>query len=95
MRYQQGDFFADREDDTVRGFAIIETSDEKYRIAEKWEPRTRDAAWVTYWITHETLHQRVDNDAAQRMKEMSDEQFDGICKLAGVESQDLQNAVAA
>jgi hypothetical protein len=93
MEFDTGAFFSENEDDEVRGMAIIETAEERgplgevpaYRIAEKWEPAGEEPQWVKYWMSAETLHARLQSGKCEYLKELSDDQFEGVLSLAGVE----------
>jgi len=82
MEYEPGDFFTEHDDDAVKGFAIIETDEsEGYRIAEKWQ---HSGNWTTYWRPADQLLERVVDGNCEKTKTLSDEQFNGLLKLAGV-----------
>lgn len=82
MEYNRKQYLSDNTDPTVKGLTIIETdSTEGYRIAEKWN-RSDGSTWVTYWIPAETLEQRATEGKVEPVGELSDKQFEQVCKLS-------------
>lgn len=79
--YQPKSYFRENEDDEVTGFIVVEVSDTQYRIAEKW---TREDAgiWTNYWVSKEGLTERLESGACEFVKEVTDEQFEQVLRLA-------------
>lgn len=104
QRFETKDFFAEFEDPTVPGFFVIEVSDGDgpcrdradaqgaYRIAEKWNRPNDDATWLTYWVSEDKLESRVNEGKCQFKRTATDEQFEGVLKLAGVSREKVSDA---
>ena len=90
MEYEPQQFFKEHEHDEVTGFTIIEAKDGKYHIAEKWLAADADAdspsaseKWMDYWVPESDLLPRVEREECEPAAMLTDEQFEGVCKMVG------------
>lgn len=83
MEYNQKHYFREHGDATVDGFTIVETSEDQYRVAEQWE-RNDEPMWADYWIDESELLDRIERDVVEPVGEISDDQFDKLCKVADI-----------
>lgn len=80
MEYDTKTFFREHDDNRVSGFTIIEVGDGTYRMAEKWERPLKEPVWTSYWIPEEQLNDRLDKDLCEPVGQLSDEQFEAVCR---------------
>lgn len=85
MKYEQRQFFKENEHDEVKGFTIIEADSGKYHIAEKWlaTDENGENKWMDYWIPESDLLPRVEREECEPAGGLTDEQFEGVCKMVG------------
>lgn len=83
MEYNIKTYFEEKEDESVKGFSVIDLNQEseQYRIAEKWVRDSSDATWVQYWIPEERLLERVACDKCSPKGSLSQEQYSKIKQL--------------
>lgn len=86
MEHDRKTFFAEEEQDDVKGFTVIETSEDMgYHIAEKWIRGEGDGVWVQYWIPEEQLLSRVEAGACTPKGKLTDSQFEKVRELVGMD----------
>lgn len=83
MEYEPRQFFSENEHDEVKGFTILQAKDGKYHIAEKWLKEDGDDKWMDYWVPESDLLPRVEREECEPAATLSDEQFEGVCKMVG------------
>jgi len=83
MEYEPRQFFSENEHDEVKGFTILQAKDGKYHIAEKWLKEDGDDQWMDYWVPESDLLPRVEREECEPAATLSDEQFEGVCKMVG------------
>lgn len=88
MKFEPKDFFVEEEASDVEGFVVIETDSggAGYRMAERWG-RDKGTRWITYWLPEERLQERLSEEKCTHSKTITDTQFEGVLKLAGVNEQ--------
>ena len=81
MRYTKGTYFVEQEDESVKGFSVIDLNkqSEQYQIAEKWKRTASPDRWITYWIPAARLLERVEEGKCQPKAQLSDKQFSQVC----------------
>ncbi len=79
MEYDIKSFFKEHDDDEVQGFAIIETGDGSYRIAEKWNRPDGGESWVSYWVPEAQLLARVREGQCEKVGNLTDDQYEKVC----------------
>jgi len=82
MEYEQKQFFKENEYDDVKGFTVLDASDGKYHIAEKWLDADHDE-WMDYWVPEGDLLARVESGDCEPTAMLTAEQFEAVCKKAG------------
>jgi hypothetical protein len=81
MEYERKDYFEESEADDVNGFVIVAVEDGRYHIAEKWfKESAEEGTWLDYWIDESALLGRVEDGKCSKRAQVTDEQFDGICR---------------
>lgn len=80
MSFERRQFFREYDDPTVSGFTIIDTGEESYRIAEKWNRSDGEPVWTTYWITESKLEDRIESDGCEPVGNLTDDQFQRVCQ---------------
>lgn len=86
MDYNQATYFKELEQNDVKGFTVLHTSEsEGYHIAEKWLKSETGAndVWLDYWIPAAQLEARVEAGKCEPVGELSDKQFAQVCDLVG------------
>lgn len=83
MEYEPKQFFSEEEHDDVKGFTVLEAEDGRYHIAEKWLKDDGEDRWLDYWIPQDDLLKRVDSGDCEPAATLTDEQFEGVCKMVG------------
>jgi len=83
MEYNIKTYFEEKDDESVKGFSVIDVNQEseQYRIAEKWVRDTAADTWVQYWIPEERLLERVSLDKCAPKGSLSADQYQKIKKL--------------
>lgn len=94
MEYEPRQFFKEHEHDEVKGFTVLEAQDGKYHIAEKWlasdasgadsdseDSSSASEKWMDYWVAESDLLPRVERDECEPAAMLSDDQFEGVCKM--------------
>lgn len=90
LQYERGAYFKENSYPTVRGFAVIETTENLhgepgYRIAEK---DTEDDTWRDYWVPARHIHDEVGIGAAEKAGELSEKQVAAVEKNVSLEPAD-------
>lgn len=76
---EQQTYYRDEADD-VKGFVVIETGDEGYRVAEQ-----RNGEWVKpFWMPESELRERIESGSANRAGKLSSDQYLRVCEEVGV-----------
>jgi hypothetical protein len=88
MKYESRQFFKEHEHDDVKGFTVLQAKDGKYHIAEKWlassdSEADREDKWMNYWVPESDLLPRVESGDCEPAATLSDDQFEGVCKMVG------------
>lgn len=79
MEHNKATYFVENEEPNVKGFTIIETGDEQYHIAEKWDDPNDSEKWLSYWIEAEELAARIGAGHCEKKAELTDKQFEKVC----------------
>lgn len=90
MEYDTKAFFVEKDEPDVKGFVVIDTDDSAgYRMAEKWvRPEAEGGErWLTYWIPEAALEERLAAGQCAYSTQVSEKQFRGLLRLAGVAHQ--------
>lgn len=83
MEYDERTYFDEKEYDDVKGFTVIEAKDGRYHIAEKWLKEEGEDTWIDYWIPEGDLLGRVEGDKCEPKGQLTDDQFEAVCKMVG------------
>jgi hypothetical protein len=83
MEYEAKTYFTENEYDTVSGFTIIDASDGRYHIAEKWEKDDGEDSWLSYGVPESDFTERVERGACEKKARLSDEQYAAVCEKVG------------
>lgn len=81
MEYDRRQYFREHDDESVKGFTVIETDQtEGYRVAEKWQRDNESNKWISYWVSEEKLADRVADSLCEPAATLTDEQFERVCE---------------
>lgn len=94
MEYPRRTYFAEHEEESVKGFTIIKAQDGKYHLAEKWRRDGAEDKWIQYWITEEELLARVEDDKCEAKAKISPEQFKQVCEFVGFYEEEAEKVSA-
>jgi putative SOS response-associated peptidase YedK len=85
MEYNTRTYFAEKEQDDVKGFTIINTNPNEgtYHIAEKWQREGDEDTWLDYHINEAQLLRRVRDDMCEAKAHLTDEQYEAVCGEVG------------
>jgi len=80
MEHKAKTYFAEHEDDDVKGFTIIKTVEEYdvYHVAEKWTREGAEDKWLQYEIPASQLKARISDGKCEKKATLSDEQFEKV-----------------
>lgn len=78
---EQKNYFREHEEDSVKGFTVIESTESRVRLAEKWNSPDRGSRWLAYWVSRDKLAERIERDLCEKAGSLSDEQFEQVCEL--------------
>lgn len=83
MEYDKRTYFAEHEEESVKGFTVIDTneSSEQYHIAEKWVAEDSPDKWMQYWIPAAQLRARVKEDKCEPKAQLTNEQYQKVCDM--------------
>lgn len=81
MEHSIRTYFKEHDADDVKGFTVLEASDGKYHIAEKWLAGGTNGQdrWLDYWISATDLERRIEQGKCEPVGSLNDEQFAGVC----------------
>lgn len=87
MEYDNRTFFKEHEEDDVKGFTVLRVNEDAYHIGEKWLAHNDEDedVWVQYVIPESQLLRRVEAGECEPVGQLSDEQFDKVVSLVGMD----------
>lgn len=92
MEYDAKTFFTEHEADSVNGFVVINAENGRYQIAEKWLKDDGEDRWISYVVPESDLLARVESEACEPKGHVSDDQYEAVCKKAGVPTAEKAEA---
>lgn len=89
MEYEPRQYFKEHECESIKGFTVLEAKNGRYHIAEKWlasedpESSRETDKWMNYWVPESDFLSRVEADKCEPVGKLTDEQYEGVCKMVG------------
>lgn len=94
MEHEITTYFKESEEDAVKGFTIIDHTDDGYQIAEKWVKEDADDKWLQYDVPAEQLEGRVESDKCEPVGQLTESQFAAVCENLGMEGVTPEKVLA-